>query len=595
MDNYFDLHFHPMAKNHLAPKPKESHSKKANAATMPISMTKAFKDYTDENVLRRLESQCCIDYLNEAPVRYGIAAIAAIEFGMASSKGFLADVLKSYLKKPLDDAYFDAIKEGEVSYLNLFLKEVALYLKNRNLENREPHTKGSLNLIARPSKNTREAVSKALPNLVFAIEGGHNLCMKKIGNALDYDSFEGLEKDAFFDPTIAISEDNRKPQEVLKKLYKAFRDYGLDVLYLTLTHLTHIPEQHLATHAYGTKNLRHPSFYPFGNGLSELGEEVVRTAYKLEAPTKKKDDAGVLIDIKHLSLKSREDLYALREKEGFGKIPLIASHVGVTGYSISDWKHNLEIEKCANHVDQGIKTVKLYTQPKVAGYWGADANTEFSFHPGTINLMDEDIIEIANSNGLIGVGLDVDILGYSTKSKLQEDVCEFITTPDFIHYFPYTSIKSIDYASVEEIQAEESWLEPSKKEVHPLSFCFNIIHIMAVIGLKTKFQDAPEKFICIGSDFDAFIEPSNICSDSRQFKNLKACLMKWLPVAAKKYQKVNGGAKDLFDFTKKKKELNEVVVGILYENGREFLDRRGFLEGLSEPKKGETSTEAELV
>ena len=71
--------------------------------------------------------------------------------------------------------------------------------------------------------------------------------------------------------------------------------------------------------------------------------------------------------------------------------------------------------------------------------------------------------------------------------------------------------------------------------------------------------------------------------------------MKWLPVAAKKYQKVNGGAKDLFDFTKKKKELNEVVVGILYENGREFLDRRGFLEGLSEPKKGETSTEAELV
>ncbi|KKL57829.1 hypothetical protein LCGC14_2231510, partial [marine sediment metagenome] len=423
-------------------------------------------------------------------------------------------------------------------------------------------------------KNVHKFNEKSL-KLTFAIEGGHNLCMKKIGNALKYDEFMEFGKSTVFDPKTMVS---KSPAMVLEALVKEFKENDLEVLYLTLTHLTHIPEQHLATHAFATKALKHPSFYPFGNGLTELGLEVIDKAYAIGDKTEDAADENqdkilspVLIDIAHMSLKSRLDFYRYRKDKGYGNIPIIASHVGVTGYSINDWKYNLEITKCVNHVDQGIKTVKIYSKPKVAGYWGSNTKKEFMFNPSTINLMDEDIIEVVNSKGLIGVSLDVRILGYESSTMPEIDTSEFVTTSDFITHFPYTSLQSLEYADAEEIRSEEAWLKPTKREMHPLSFCFNIVHLLAVIGLKATPKMSPEKYICVGSDFDGFIEPLKVCSDSRHMKDLESNLLKWLPVAAKKYQKENGGTSDLFEFSKKKEDLKKVVNAILYENGREFI------------------------
>ncbi len=565
MDNYFDLHFHPIAKNYLARYDEQiSNKREIRELTKAIEMSKGFKDFTDETILRTLESQCCIDYLKDGKVNLGIAAIAALEFGVASSKGFFSDSIKNNLTSPFSKRYFDVVQEGEVSYLNLFLREVEQYMTLK---------KGKIIGILN-HKNTHEYPEQSL-KLGFAIEGGHNLCMKKIGNALEYDGFKDFEKGNVLDPKTIVS---KNPAHVLGELVHKFREKGLDVLYLTLTHVTHIPEQHLATHAYATKLLKHPSFYPFGNGISELGLEVIDKAYSLGDKDSAKDGTRdkdkvlrpVLIDITHMSLKSRLDLYHYRKDKGYSDIPLIASHVGVTGYSINDWKDNLDIQKCANHIDQGIKTVKIYTKPKVAGHWGSSIKEEFTFNPNTINLMDEDIIEVVHSEGIIGVSLNVRILGYESSSKLKMDTFEFITSSDFMTHFPYTSLQSFEYADTEEIQSEEAWLTPAQKEMHPLSFCFNIVHILAVIGLKAKPTLPAEKYICIGSDFDGFIEPLKVCSDSRHMKDLESTLMKWLPVATKRYQKENGGTSDLFDFAKKKKDLEKVVEAILYENGRDF-------------------------
>ncbi len=562
MDNYFDLHFHPVAKNHLAQYNEEIATKRGiGDLTKAIEMSKAFKDFTDETVLRTLESQCCIQHLKDGKVNLGVAAIAALEFGVASSKGFYADLLKSNLTKPFSKEYFDVVREGQVSYLNLFLREVEQYLTLKEAK--------VIEVLNR--KNIHKFNEKAL-NLTFAIEGGHNLSMKKIGNALKYDDFKNFEKSTVFDLKTVASKD---PATVLEELVKKFRENDLDILYLTLTHLTHIPEQHLATHAFATKTLKHPSFYPFGNGISELGFEVIDKAYSLgdnekDRPDKDKVLRPVLIDITHMSLKSRLDLYQYRKDKGYADIPLIASHVGVTGYSISDWKNNLDPKKCVNHVDQGIKTVKIYTKPKAAGYWGSSTKKEFTFNPNTINLMDEDIIEVVDSKGLIGVSLDVKILGNESGAMPEIDTSEFISTSDFMTHFPYTSIQSFEYADAAEMRSEEAWLTPVKKEMHPLSFCFNIVHLLAVIGLKAN-EKRPQDFICLGSDFDGFIEPLKTCSDSRHMKDLESNLLKWLPVAAKRYQKENGGTADLFQFAKKKEELKKVVKAILYENGRDFL------------------------
>jgi len=152
---------------------------------------------------------------------------------------------------------------------------------------------------------------------------------------------------------------------------------------------------------------------------------------------------------------------------------------------------------------------------------------------------------------------------------------------------------------MEEIKKEEKWLKPARKVMHPLSLCFNIVHILAVIKLKTRLQNEGDfkNYICIGSDFDGFIEPLKVCGGSEQMKELEANLLKWLPVAAKRYLEENGGADDLFDFTKKKQKLEKVVRAILYENGRRFLKERGYFSEdgkgpKSPPKKDKTEAQS---
>ncbi|WP_289061745.1 hypothetical protein [uncultured Zobellia sp.] len=624
---YFDLNIHPLAKNQLSSNSNENLEK-------PIVLSKDFRDYTNEVVLRRLESQGSINQMKQGRVLNGVASIGSVEYGVASSKGFLNNVLKSKFNKPVDEKYFESIREGEVSYFRLFLKNIQQYFNLREEE--------KINLLNRINF---EGIKSDNVKLFFAIDGGYNLCMKKIGNALIEDVFKKPEENKKDDNAKNAEKDNsgkeqakiekeaeekekvekekdenllfnpsdmesKCPSNVLERLVGEIRGKDGEVLYLTLAQLTHIPEQHLATHAYGAKILKHPSFFPCGHGLTELGKKVIEKAYTLTAnaepnneskdnaePTGKKSKlAPVYIDITHLSLKSREDLYDFRINGNinFSDKPLIASHVSVTGYSIKDWKDNLIVEKCQNHIEQGIKTVKIYTRPKVAAYWGGGTKQEFAFNPSTINLMDEDIIEIAKSGGLIGLSFDVSLLGNTTESLNEEETCEFLSTADFTHYFPYSSVKTMDYTNREQLRAEESWLLPNKKETHPLNLCLNVIHIVAVINLKAdgKTKERAEKTICIGSNFDGLIEPLRACENSIDFKNLKACLMRWLPVAAKRYLKVNGGTKDSFKFVNTIERLETFVDGILIKNAFEFIANHFPYKDSSKETSGVATTSA---
>lgn len=108
-------------------------------------------------------------------------------------------------------------------------------------------------------------------------------------------------------------------------------DNDMDMMYMTITHLTHIAEQNLATHAFGLKMLQHSAFYPTGNGISRMGYELIKafSDLKLTDNEGKFVKAPVLADIKHLGLKSRMDLYAFRKSNNI-KDPLVASHMGVT-------------------------------------------------------------------------------------------------------------------------------------------------------------------------------------------------------------------------------------------------------------------------
>ena len=181
--------------------------------------------------------------------------------------------------------------------------------------------------------------------------------------------------------------------------------------------------------------------------------------------------------------------------------------------------------------------------------------------------MDEDIEAILESNGLIGVSLDVRILGWHDTLSTGE-TNEFMSSGEFRHFFPerFAQLTS---------EPMESFLVPTRQERHPLSFCFNLLHIISVGLLRTNIG-LPQlwKHICIGSDYDGLINPLINCRDISQLSELESNLLRWLPVAEKAYRDENGGQPLLerddvgeVDMT----ELKAIVRNVMFNNGKQFI------------------------
>ncbi len=583
MNKYFDLHMHPVFKKFLTEYEEVLPTERVvEELTNRLQFTHLPLKKLDKHLLHILGSQSNIDALVKGGVTLGVAAIAAIEFGFADAKGLPAKALFSdYLTHPIDQDYFKKVKRGEVSYFNLFLRELDLYRKLGREE--------VIDFVI-PESNEEQPQQKGKINLLIGIEGGHNLSLYKVANEeeidrlLEFKAQAEATGDAFYHPFVALAaKDQFNPEEVLLALRKALDKEGMAILYVTLTHLTFIREQHLATHAYGMKLLKHAAFSPFDNGLSAKGKRVIDAAYKEHDPANNK--CGVLIDIKHMSLKSRQDFYAYRQEMGYTDIPIIASHMGVTGYSTDEWKEAVVEDEIYRVTNQGLRVIELKTKRKDAGKWGAAFNNKFTYNPWSINLMDDDIVEVVKSNGLIGISLDVRVLGFKSKVEiLPVKPQEYFSIPEFSHHFPDFELNFVPSITQEAYIEDESYWFPDKEDRHPLCLCFNIIHTLVVIetemevnaALSEKNQKQAHEYLCIGSDFDGLINPLKICPDSSRFQNLEKKLIKWLPIAAKAYHKENGGPDYFYTNFNDSNMLKKIIRDILYNNGRRFLKDLGY-------------------
>lgn len=585
---YFDLHLHPLFKNFLShydvlvPPP----NKKMEELTKPIRMSNALTSVMDELFIHILKGQSSIQQCLKGNVNYAVAAIVNLEHGFADSRGFFGNILKSKFSNPLDKTYFDKVRNGEVSYYRLMLMELSLYKQLRDYKD------SPISILSRNAP--KNSVPKPL-NIIFSLEGSHNFSKLMVGNPLkiDYveDRFVDLKKtiklsqvaDHLWREMIVDTENGGSPADNysqspavnLEKFYRSLSQEKMDVLYLTLTHLTHINEQFLATHAFGMKMLKHPSFYPFGNGITTLGFEVIEKCYSMT--NEKNEYRPILVDMKHLGLKSRQDYYAFRKsliqkEKKYAQIPIVASHIGVTGYTVNEWKNALKRDTCTVYNYEGARAVSLEMNKKNCGKWGSFVNNDFTYNPWSINLMDEDITEILNSNGIIGMSLDVRILGFQSEYGISlSSENEFLSTADFHTHFPQIAVKNLPINTMESmISEQESWLIPTKEDRHPLSFCFNIVHIIQVGLLKTDI-DEPWSQICLGSDFDGLIEPLKVSPDIASLEELEANMIKWLPVAEMAYINENGGTEILSK--KPTPDLKKVVRAIMYENGKNFIER----------------------
>jgi microsomal dipeptidase-like Zn-dependent dipeptidase len=316
-------------------------------------------------------------------------------------------------------------------------------------------------------------------------------------------------------------------EEIIKNLRRFKQPDAPRIFYLTLTHLA---QSVFCTHAYGMKLLKHGDFIPKGKGLTEKGAKVIEEALSDE------NNRRILIDIKHMSLLSRLQFYELMESK-FPGVPIIASHMGITGCSYK----NMPVMDCEIDSKHDELIVEYYPVKGIG---------DTTFNPWSINLYDEDIEKILLSGGIIGLTLDQRLLGFGMPDPEWFSAEEY---PNARRTFPRQNIE-LTFES----QTEDALYDtPGKRAaLHLRHLCNNILHIVK-IGRKIIGEQVWNR-ICIGSDYDGFIDPIDYCITAQHYPTLHQGLTDTLPNMA-----VKGGI-PVADWSEK-------IDKIMYQNIRNFL------------------------
>jgi microsomal dipeptidase-like Zn-dependent dipeptidase len=318
--------------------------------------------------------------------------------------------------------------------------------------------------------------------------------------------------------------------------------------------ITHLQDMPLANHASGMQFLNDEDFYPTGNGITPFGESVIKELY----------NRNILIDIKHMGLWSRMNLYALRSNENIA-LPLICTHAGVTGISMNDrLKYLYEQPKDL----QNVWGVKYYKK------WGSVPHAVFNMN--SINLYDEDIVQILGSGGLIGISLDQRIVGFPADNiiyaldgfpydeeyiSMQEKVPFFGANRNPLN-FPLFGADENEVISGDDVRDQE---DRGLDEIHAYYFWNQIIHILTVAkqnvnkGLSVV---AAAKQICLGSDFDGLINPVDCCENVTQYSSFKSQL--------KRISETKGFWTNTV-FSKTDIDVNKLLNDLFFNNAEAFL------------------------
>jgi microsomal dipeptidase-like Zn-dependent dipeptidase len=485
---FFDLHTHPSLKSFLT-------NGKINSW-----------GFIDAEIMSNgLDSECNFNQMKIGNVKIATVSIHPLERQFCEPL-LLKGVLPRF--SPLDGSILKAIVKGKISYYSMLKKELAQLEKDQHFENR------SFQFV-----NSFEDIVDDKTNIVLSVEGGH--------------SFLDIQSDNH----------DKVCEDILKNL-KEFKKLPHRLLFITLTHLAHA---HLCTHAFGMKMrliFRDKGFYPKGCGLTQGGREFIREAMRSE------NGRRILIDVKHMSLRSRKEFYDLRRIE-FPDAPIIASHAGISGCSIYKIPiHSVIFRKRFFSImkDRQRYKVKYHKLPGLLNTY---------FNPSSINLYDEDIIEIIQSSGIIGISMDKRVLGFGEAQKDFYSFEEFNTYyKDFIEKHKLVITKEeIEINKSDEFDEEEVTLydkEPADPK-HQFGYvCNNIVHIVKIGGEKAW------DCICLGSDLDGLIDTIDPIHTIANYHDLEKALTNLLPEFIKEAEIAMP-------------DIQKVVKKIMYENGYEFL------------------------
>ncbi|MEJ8756787.1 hypothetical protein WG947_07275 [Pontibacter sp. H259] len=281
----------------------------------------------------------------------------------------------------------------------------------------------------------------------------------------------------------------------------------------------------------------------------------------------------ILIDIKHMDIKARLDYYKIREKilaeNPNRKIPIIASHMAVSGESLAVAKAtglNPLYDRYEEIEDPQAFYRNQKEKPGLADFWrrwtkyhenieynpfdSFDSNVAGWFYPWSINLANEEISMIHDSEGIIGLMLDGRQLGAGMKNYNNEHLTMIRSE------FPILS-KSPVNQSVNLNVDEYIEVEP---------FLRNLVYIVEKCD-KTKTPCW--NHVALGSDFDGLIDPMKICPTASYIPDFRKKIENYLSIYLRmnnKEQILNNMKGDNFN-----QKIQNSIEKVFFSNGKEFV------------------------
>ncbi|MBS1509274.1 MAG: membrane dipeptidase [Bacteroidetes bacterium] len=313
----------------------------------------------------------------------------------------------------------------------------------------------------------------------------------------------------------------------------------------------HMQQNPFCNHAHGIQFLNPAYFYPTQIGITKWGWEII------ELMIAKK----ILVDIKHMSLKSRWELYT-RYKSDPGDDatfvqPLICTHAGTTGISIADRVNYL----LNSPIHRGQVYEIDHLKPK------SKHDPECYHNCSSINLYDEDIKTVLLSGGIIGLSFDQRILGYADEMVLKD-----VTVPHDVEYISDMEAAFFfgppDPATIpprpddDKVWAAEDFADLDDSLISTMHRRFlinNIIHILWVAHTSDVLDvNKAAKQVCIGTDFDGLINAIDCCKTTDGLQQLK--------------EDMKDGLIDLFIKTGITTiDVNQFLEDLFYNNGKNFI------------------------
>ncbi len=314
----------------------------------------------------------------------------------------------------------------------------------------------------------------------------------------------------------------------------------------------HMQQNRFCNHAFGIQLFNPVPFFPVEKGITKLGEKIIEMMIA----------KNILVDIKHMSLQARIDLYRLYNPNGDDDFrqPIICTHAGTTGTTIGERVKYLF-----------KKPQELADVYKVAFLKPKSKHDDETYHNcSSINLYDEDITLIMRSGGIIGLSFDQRILGFADENVLPGIVpphdVEYISKKEAAFFLGSKPAELKLWTDDTAVWTEEDFTDLDASlyiDMHRRFLINNIIHILWVGANHPDIGAAKAaKQICIGTDFDGLINAIDCCKDCTDMQQLKEDMVEGM---------VNLLERIGLDATL---NVQTLLDDIFYHNGKNFVINR---------------------